>query len=228
MLSGVNTTRLNIAEVAAPSTARTSRLTSPETDSREQHERDCSEVEGAPTDFDESESLPPAWVLQHSPPSPPIEQWLSPSATAFGIRQPERQFSPPHHSMMKTAKWTRTILFVAGQLKRIAVDCKCPAFCKSRMSAKISPRRHMAVLSAVCPTSTSSSFPTVSEQLRASRHKSVATGAYRWSNLRLNPFLRGDYEEKNPDFRRRFLSCAHYVFARTGSNLRLASRRRET
>src|SRR5215813_1301433 len=49
----------------------------------------------------------------------------------------------------------------------------------------------MAVLSAVCTTSPSSSFPTVSEQLRASRHKSVADGASRWSNARLNPFLRG-------------------------------------
>src|SRR4030095_12270851 len=86
----------------------------------------------------------------------------------------------------------------------------------------------MALPSAVCPTSTSPSFPTVSEQLRASRHKSVAAGASRWSNVRLNPFLKGDYEEKNPDFRRRFLSGSHDVFARTGSNLRLASRGRET
>src|SRR5262245_6812963 len=77
-------------------------------------------------------------------------------------------------------------------------------------------------------TSTSSSFPTVSEQLRASCHKSIAAGASCWSNVRLNPFLKGDYEEKNPDFRRHFLSGAHDVFARTGSNLRLASRGRET
>src|SRR5262247_3437187 len=102
MLSGVNTTRLNIAEVVAPSTARTSRLTSPESDKREQHERDCIELEGAPTDFDESDSSPPSRVWQQSPPSPPIEQWLSPLAPDFGIRQPERQFSPPHHSKMKT------------------------------------------------------------------------------------------------------------------------------
>jgi hypothetical protein len=141
MLSEVNTTRLSIAEVAAPSTARTSRLTSPESDRREQHESDCIEVEGAPTDFDESDSSPPARGWQQSPPSPPIEQWLSPSAPAFGIRQPERQFSPPHHSMMRTAKWTRTILFVAGQLKRIAGDCKRLAFYKSRMASKISPLR---------------------------------------------------------------------------------------
>src|SRR5215471_346741 len=86
----------------------------------------------------------------------------------------------------------------------------------------------MAVLSAVCPISTSSSSPTVSEQLRASRHKSVAAGAPRWSNVRLNTFLRGDYEEKNPDFSRRFLSGVHDVVVRTGSNLRLASRGRET
>src|SRR5215468_1239645 len=85
----------------------------------------------------------------------------------------------------------------------------------------------MAALSMVCPTSTSSSFPTVSEQLRASRHKSIAAGAYCWSNARLNPFLRGDYEEKNPDFCRRFLFGSHDVFAPTGSNLRLASRGRE-
>jgi hypothetical protein len=62
MLSGVNPVRLNIAELGAPSTARTSRLTSPESESREQQERDCMEVEGAPTDFDESDSLPPARV----------------------------------------------------------------------------------------------------------------------------------------------------------------------
>src|SRR5215510_4385973 len=83
-----------------------------------------------------------------------------------------------------------------------------------------------AVVSAVCPTS--SSFPTVSEQLRASRHKSIAAGASRWSNVRLNPFLRGDYEEKNPDFRRRFLSGVHDVFARTGSDLWVPGRGRET
>src|SRR5262249_43041097 len=86
----------------------------------------------------------------------------------------------------------------------------------------------MAALSAFCPTSHSSSFPTVSEQLRAPRHKSIAAGASRWSNVRLNPFLRGDYEEKNPDFCRRFLSGVRDVFASTGSNLRLASRGRET
>src|SRR5262245_37554802 len=86
----------------------------------------------------------------------------------------------------------------------------------------------MAVISAVCLTSPSSSFPTVSEQLRASRHKSVADGESRWSNVRLNPFRRGDYEEKNPDFRRRLLSGAHDIFESTGSNLRLASRGRET
>jgi hypothetical protein len=62
MLSGVKPIPLNIAEVDAPSTARTSRLTFPESDRREQHERDCIEVEGAPTDFDESDSLPPARV----------------------------------------------------------------------------------------------------------------------------------------------------------------------
>jgi hypothetical protein len=136
MLSGVTPIRLNIAEVAAPSTARTSRLTSPESDSREQHESDCIEVEGAPTDFDESDSSPPAPVSQQSPPSPPIEQWLSPTAPAFEIRHPERQFSPPHHSMMKTAKWTRTILFVAGKLKRITGDCKQLVFWKSRIAKK--------------------------------------------------------------------------------------------
>src|SRR5215475_10464809 len=85
----------------------------------------------------------------------------------------------------------------------------------------------MAALSMVCPTSTSSSFPTVSEQLRASRHKSIAAGASCWSNARLNPFLRGDNEEKNPEFCRCFLFVANDVSALTGSNLRLSSRGRE-
>jgi len=96
--------RLNIAEVAAPSTARTSRLTSPESDRREQQERDCIEVEGVPIDLGKSDFLPPAWDWQQAPPSPLIEQWLSPLAPACGIRQPARQFSPPHQSKMKTAK----------------------------------------------------------------------------------------------------------------------------
>jgi hypothetical protein len=65
-------------------------------------------------------------------------------AVSAGLRNQAagKTIQPPHHSMMKTAKWTRTILFVAGQLKRIAGDCKCPAYCKSRMASKISPGRH--------------------------------------------------------------------------------------
>jgi hypothetical protein len=140
LLSGVNSIRLDIGEATAPSLARTSRPASPESDRREQHERDCIEVEGAPTDFDETDSSPPARVWQQSPPAPLIEQWLSPLAPSFGIRQPERQFSPPHHSKTKTAKWSRIILIVAGQLKRIVGDCNRPIVCKSRMEATISLR----------------------------------------------------------------------------------------
>jgi hypothetical protein len=58
----MNSIRLKIAEAAAPSTARTSRLGSPESDMREQQERDCTEVEGDPIDFDESDPLSPARV----------------------------------------------------------------------------------------------------------------------------------------------------------------------
>jgi hypothetical protein len=127
-LSGVNSIRLAIAEATAPLASRTSRFALPESDRREQHERDCIEVEGVPTDFDDGDLSPPARVWQHSPPPAPIEQWLSPSEPAFEIRQPERQFKPPHHNRMKTAKWSRTIIFVAGQLTRIVSDCKRPAF----------------------------------------------------------------------------------------------------
>jgi hypothetical protein len=133
----VNSIRLNIAEAAAPSTACKSRPGSPESDRREQQERDCTEVEGDPIDFDESDSFPPARVWQQSPPTPPIEQWLSPFAPICGIRHPERQFSPPHHSKMKMAKWSRTILFIAFQSKRIAGNCKRLVFWKSSMAKKI-------------------------------------------------------------------------------------------
>jgi len=64
---------LNIAVVIAPPWAFTSRLSSAVSDRREQHERDCNEVEGALIDFDESEALP-LCVLQQSPPLPLIGQ----------------------------------------------------------------------------------------------------------------------------------------------------------
>lgn len=130
-LSGVNAIRLAIAETTATLVSRTSRVTPPESDRREQQE-DCKEVKGATTDPDELDFLPRARrVWQHLPPAAPIEQWPSPSAPAIGIRQPERQFKPPHHNRMKTAKWSRTILSAAGQLTRIVSDFIRLAFRKS-------------------------------------------------------------------------------------------------
>jgi hypothetical protein len=95
---------LNIAVVATPSAARTSRLNSAVSDRREQHEKDCNEVEGAPIDFDESDSSPPVWVWQQSPPSPLVEQWLSPIMLVGTVRHPDRQFNPPHQSKSRMAK----------------------------------------------------------------------------------------------------------------------------
>jgi hypothetical protein len=62
-------------------------------------------VEGAPFDFDESDSSLSDWLWQQSPPAPLIEQWLSLLTLVGAVRQPARQFNPPHQSKTRTAKW---------------------------------------------------------------------------------------------------------------------------
>src|SRR5215471_20251681 len=95
--SGVNSIGSNIAVVVAPPWECESRLSSAVSDRREQHERDCNELEGASIDFDEREALP-LCVWQQWPPLPLIGQKLSPVASGGIVRQPDRQFNPPHQS----------------------------------------------------------------------------------------------------------------------------------
>jgi hypothetical protein len=73
-------------------------------DSREQQLRGFRDVEVPPIDFDEVASLVPAWDRQQSP-SSLIEQWLSPITLVGAVRQPVRQFKPPHQSKSRIAKW---------------------------------------------------------------------------------------------------------------------------
>ena len=105
--SGVRFTWLNVAVMPAPSAARALRLTSAESASSEQHASGCSEVEGAPIDSEEDASLPLAWDWQQSP-SAFIEQWLSAVTLEGAVKQPVRQFKPPHHNM--TARAARRLI----------------------------------------------------------------------------------------------------------------------
>jgi hypothetical protein len=99
----VNSIGLNIAVVVVSLWACAPRLSSAVRDRREQHERDCNELEGVPIDLDERDVLP-LCVWQQSPPLPLIGQKLSLVASEDVIMQPDRQFNPPHQSKRKMAK----------------------------------------------------------------------------------------------------------------------------
>jgi hypothetical protein len=113
-------TWLNAAVISIPSAARALRLTSAEYASREQHASGCSEVEGAPIDSEEDTSLPLAWDWQQSP-SAFIEQWLSAATLEGAIKQPVRQFKPPHHNMTARAARRLTNSLVGGDSVSIEI-----------------------------------------------------------------------------------------------------------